>query len=87
MQLWQWLHHGVEVAGLGRLDRPLFHGFVEDALFQIQAETGAFEFAEGKFLESAELFEALILARDPPAFLTLPARDLLLQPVLSLVKP
>jgi malate synthase len=81
MQLWQWLHHGAEVEGLGPLDRPLFHGFVEEALFQIQAEVGAFEFAEGRFLDASDLLETLILDRVPAPFLTLPAYDLLLQPV------
>ena len=87
MQVWQWLHHGAEVERLGCLDRPLFHGFVQDALFQIQAEIGDFEFAEGRFMEASDLFETLILARDPAPFLTLPAYDLLLQPVLTEVEP
>lgn len=87
MQVWQWIHHGADVEGLGQLDRPLFHAFVEDALFQIQAEIGEIEFAEGRFLEASDLFETLILARVPPPFLTLPAYDLLLEPVPIEVNP
>jgi len=77
MQLWQWLNHGVTVDGLGGLDRPLFHGHVQDVLDQIQAEIGNEVFAEGRFLEAADLFETLILLAEPPAFLTFSAYDLL----------
>ncbi|BDU73288.1 malate synthase A [Mesoterricola silvestris] len=87
MQVWQWIRHGAEVEHLGQLDRPLFHAFVEDALFQIRAEIGEADFAEGRFLEASDLFETLILARVPPPFLTLPAYDLLLEPVPSEVNP
>jgi len=78
MQLWQWLHHEVEVAGLGRLERPLFHRHVQDALVQVRAEVGDEAFAEGRYLEAGDLLETLILMREPPAFLTLSAYDLLL---------
>ena len=47
MQLWQWLNHGVELDGLGRLDRRLFHGHVQDTLDRIQAEVGNEAFADG----------------------------------------
>jgi malate synthase len=77
MQLWQWLRHGAELEGLGRLDPALFHGHVQDALDRIQAEVGNTVFAEGRFLEAADLFETLILLREPPAFLTLSAYELL----------
>jgi len=78
--VWQWIRHGADVERLGPLDRPLFHAFVEDALFQIRAEIGELEFADGRFLEASDLFETLILARVPSPFLTLPAYDLLLEP-------
>jgi malate synthase len=87
MQVWQWIRHSAVVEGLGPMDRPLFHAHVQDALFQIQAETGEVEFAAGRFMEASDLFETLILQRDPPPFLTLPAYDLLLEPVLSEVEP
>jgi len=77
MQTWQWLRHGVELDGLGRLDPALFHGHVQDALDQIQAEVGNRVFAEGPYLEAADLLETLILLREPPAFLTLSAYELL----------
>jgi malate synthase len=77
MQTWQWLRHGVELDGLGRLDPALFHGHVQDALDQIQAEVGNRVFADGSFLEAADLLETLILLREPPAFLTLSAYQLL----------
>jgi len=77
MQLWQWLNHEVEVEGLGRLDRALFHGHVQDTLDRIQAEVGNEVFAAGRYLEAADLLETLIVLPEPPAFLTLAAYDLL----------
>jgi malate synthase len=82
MQLWQWLHHGVEVAGLGRLERPLFHGHVEYAQEQIRAELGFEAFADGRYLEAGDLLETLILQREPSPFLTNAAYDLLSLPML-----
>ena len=82
MQLWQWLNHEVEVEGLGRLDRALFHGHVQDALDRIQAEIGNEVFAAGRYLEAADLLETLITLPDPPPFLTLSAYDLLADAVL-----
>jgi malate synthase len=82
MQLWQWLNHGAELDGLGRLDRALFHGHVQDTLDRIQAEVGNETFAEGRYLEAADLLETMILQHDPPAFLTLAACDLLADAVL-----
>lgn len=82
MQVWQWVHHGADLEGLaGPLERPLFHAFVQDALFQIQAEVGEDAFAEGRYLAAADLFETLVLHREPAPFLTLPAYDLLFHPL------
>ena len=81
MQVWQWVRHEVEVAGLGRLDHSLFHTFIQETLLQIRAEIGALPFEEGQFLEAADLFETLVLAETPESFLTLPAYHLLLTPL------
>ena len=83
MQVWQWIHHGVEVEGLGRLDHSLFHAFIQETLLQIRAEVGVFPFEEGRYLEAADLFETLILSRRPDAFLTLSAYPVLLQSQLT----
>jgi len=77
MQLWQWVNHEVDVAGLGRMERPLFHWHVQDALYQIQAEVGDEAFSQGRFLEAADLLECQILLRDPPPSLIPSAYDLL----------
>ena len=79
MQVWQWVRHGAEVGGLGRLDRSLFHTFIQETLFQIREAFGAAVFEEGRFSEAADLFETLVLAETPPAFLTLSAYPLLLE--------
>ncbi len=73
LQLWQWVRHGAVVEDIGPLSRCAFHGFVLDALQQIHAEVGGQAFEDGRFVEAAELFEGLILAPLPDAFLTLSA--------------
>jgi malate synthase len=73
MQLWQWVRHGAVVEDIGPLSRCAFHGFVLDALQQIHAEVGGQAFEDGRFVEAAELFETLIVAPVPDAFLTLSA--------------
>ncbi len=78
MQLWQWVRHGVEVQGLGRLDRSGFHGHVYDVLVGLRAELGPVAMAESRLLEAAELLEDLILEDIPEAFLTPRAYTLLL---------
>lgn len=83
MQVWQWVHHEVEVGGLGRLDHSLFHAFVQETLLQIRAEIGVVPFEEGRFLEASDLFETLVLAETPAAFLTESAYALLVEPLLS----
>ncbi|BDU76755.1 malate synthase A [Mesoterricola sediminis] len=83
MQTWQWINHQADVEGLGRLDRPLFHALVDFSLHQIRAEVGEDAFEDGRYLEAADLFETLVLDRVPQPFLTVPAYDLLLEPVLT----
>lgn len=78
MQLWQWVHHGVEVDGLGHLDRPSFHAHVHDAHQALRVEWGPGTVERSRLSEAAELLEDLVLAEDPPPFLTLPAYPLLL---------
>jgi len=80
MQLWQWVRHGAELEGIGALSRSLFHSFVLDALHQIRAEVGGHAFEDGRFIEAAELFEGLIIAPVPDAFLTLSAYPRLAAP-------
>ncbi len=70
MQLWQWIRHEVPVAGHGPIDRALFHQFTTEALHRIRAEVGPRAFEEGLFVEAADLFEDLVTARIPEAFLT-----------------
>lgn len=80
MQLWQWVRHEVEVAGLGRLDHPLCHAQVQDALAQVKAEVGEEAFASGRYEEAGQLLETWILLPVPTPFLTLPAYELLTNP-------
>ena len=83
MQVWQWVHHAAEVAGLGRLDRSLFHAFIQETQLQLREELGTVPYEGGCFSEAADLFETLVLAETPAAFLTLSAYPLLLEAQLS----
>ncbi|MBI4913621.1 MAG: malate synthase A [Acidobacteria bacterium] len=78
MQLWQWLHHETPIQGHGVLDRALFHRLIREALAQIRQEVGPVPFERGSFGEAAELFETLVVADCPEAFLTLSAYERLL---------
>lgn len=81
MQVWQWVRHGAVLEGVGPLSRSLFHAFVLDALQQIQAEVGGRAFEDGRFVEAAGLFESLVVAPEPDAFLTLSAYRRLVAPL------
>jgi malate synthase len=83
MQVWQWIRHEAEIGTLGRLDHSLFHTFIQETLLQVRSEVGWAAFEDGRYLEAADLFETLVLAEDPEAFLTLPAYHLLLNPQLT----
>jgi malate synthase len=78
MQIWQWLHHEAELEGGDRLSPSLFHGWIREALAQIQAEVGVDAFVEGRYHDAADLFETLLLDPEPVPFLTLPAYGRLL---------
>lgn len=73
-QVWQQLHHGVEVEG-EVLTVARFKAAVDEEMASIEQELGADRFAAGKFSEARSLFEGLCTADELTEFLTLPAYE------------
>jgi malate synthase A len=75
-QVWQWLHHGVDIDG-AKLTKERFAKIVGEEMDKVRSEVGD-RFAKGKFKEARELFERLSTADTFDDFLTLSAYDALL---------
>lgn len=76
-QLWQWTAHGASLADGRRITRDLVRSFADEELENIRVEVGDDAFAQGRFVQAAQLLNTVALARDFPEFLTLPAYELL----------
>lgn len=76
-QLWQWLHHEVEISG-GVLDSPRLNNTIEEEMQLIRDEVGADRFDSGRFHDACRVFRELCLNREFEEFLTLPAYERLL---------
>lgn len=68
-QLWQWHHHGVEVEGMGRLDRASYEAVRDRELTRLVEEGGDPE----RHRQAAALLDALVLGEEFAEFLTLGA--------------
>jgi malate synthase len=77
-QVWQWVHHGVELDDGTTVTADLVRETAVSELEKIREQVGdKFFREEGRPEESRKLFEQVALADDYPAFLTLPAYDAL----------
>jgi len=72
-QVWQWLHHGVELTGGQRVTRELLSRLISEEMTRVRGEVGEGRFAGGKFSEAIALFERLSVADTFEEFLTLSA--------------
>ncbi|HEY1417474.1 MAG TPA: malate synthase A, partial [Myxococcaceae bacterium] len=66
-QLWQWIHHGAKLED-GRPATEELYRTTRDAQVARLTEGGA-----GRYREAAEILDGLVLTREFPEFLTLPA--------------
>lgn len=73
-QIWQWIHHGVDIAG-STLTVERLQGIVDEELSTIREQVGAERFEQGAFHRAAELFVNLSTAEQLESFLTLPAYE------------
>jgi malate synthase len=76
-QLWQWLHHGVHLDGKRPFTRDLLRSALQEELQVVADELGAQRFEALPFDRAAGLLQELCLAETCPAFLTIPAYQLL----------
>jgi len=75
-QIWHWIRspHGVLDDGR-KVTKELFQTLLPQELEKVRKLLGENQYAAGKYVEGAEMFEALTLREDFVEFLTLPAYD------------
>ncbi len=76
-QVWQWLHHGADLADGRTVTPDLFRQAMADEMARVRAAIGPDVYDAGRFPEAIRLFEEMSLAGDFAEFLTLPAYGLL----------
>jgi malate synthase len=69
-QIWQWIRHG-------KFTRERVREVLEEEMASIRAEVGEEVWEKGRPDETRRIFEQVALGEEFPAFLTLPAYDLL----------
>jgi len=76
-QIWQWVHHGVQLEDGRAVTAELVRDIATDELEKIRSEIGDDEWfeREGRPKESREIFEQVALADEFVEFLTLPAYE------------
>ncbi|MEZ8099078.1 malate synthase A [Vibrio bivalvicida] len=75
--IWQWIHHAVELDDGQTFTKELFHQWLYQELNTIKQEVGDARFAAGRFEQTADLFFELSTAKEFATFLTLPSYQLL----------
>lgn len=75
--IWQWIHHSVELDDGQTFTKELFHQWLYQELNTIKQEVGDARFAAGRFEQTADLFFELSTAKEFATFLTLPSYQLL----------
>jgi malate synthase len=74
-QVWQWIHHGVDLTEGRAVTRELVRRLATEELDALRQATGGATFEQGRFREAAEVFEQVALSERFVEFLTLPAYD------------
>jgi malate synthase len=76
-QVWQWIHHRVQLEDSTVVTRELVERFIESELVRIALEIGATRMREGRFADATALFLQTATATPLVEFLTLAAYPLL----------
>ncbi len=71
-QVWQWLHHGAEMANGRKVTSDIVRSTIADVLANLRAQLGA-RYDASQFPRAAELFEQMMLNDTLTDFLTLEA--------------
>jgi malate synthase len=77
MQIWQWVHHGVELEEGRQVTRDLVREVLDDETAKIRKSVGEETWCAGRPAETREIFERVALDRKLIQFLTLPAYEYL----------
>lgn len=75
--IWQWIHHGVSLDDGQIFTASLFRKWLNEELDTIKIEVGQTRYNNGRFEETAALFDQISTAEEFAAFLTLPSYSLL----------
>ncbi len=76
-QIWQWIRHGARLEDGRVITRELVQEMLQQEMDRIRAAVGADTWHKGRPDETRMIFERVALSEDFPAFLTLPAYELL----------
>jgi malate synthase len=74
-QIWQWIHHGVTLAGGPRVTAQLVRDVEREELAKIKSTVGDDVFAKGRYDEARAIFEEVALSTEFRDFLTIPAYE------------
>jgi malate synthase len=74
-QIWQWVHHGVQLKEGPRVTRELVRQIEDEELDKVREMLGGQLFSQGKFDQAREIFERVALSERYVEFLTLPAYE------------
>ena len=72
-QLWQWLHHEVELSNGHPLDEQLLRRILEEEMANLHDELGAVAWAAGRYDDARDLLDDLLFGDDYAEYLTIPA--------------
>jgi malate synthase len=76
-QIWQWVHHGVELEDGRTVSAALVREILDEETAKIRESVGEKTWAEGRPAETREIFDRVALAPQLVEFLTLPAYEYL----------
>jgi malate synthase len=76
-QIWQWVHHGVELADGRTVTPELVRRLLDEETAAIRAQVGEETWAAGRPVQTREIFEKVALSPELYEFLTLEAYDYL----------
>ncbi|ERM62207.1 malate synthase [Vibrio mimicus CAIM 1883] len=75
--IWQWIQHGKTLDNGKVVTNDLFRDYLKQEIEVVKGEIGESRFAEGRFVEAADLMERLTTSQELTNFLTIPGYDYL----------
>lgn len=76
-QIWQWIRHGAKTDSGQKITENWVRELIDEEMAALRAKIGEDDFDNGHFADAIRIFADVALAHDFPAFLTLPAYDLI----------